>query len=181
MESANDVCTKDWKDFEEYTHHKTKANKQWLTPNPSIEETRLERSKYWEYSSRFVLCCVVIIVHSSSLKQQDLDTVIIIKVSTQRKHSIKAVASHSSRNYFWMANHSFQCGTNMSPKHYIQRDEQQKETLLTSFRNPHCNAFQSPSSLSIRAFIFCMICCVIFSLFSTSGVSCFELYFYGFR
>ena len=76
-----------------------------VTPNPLIEEERLDRSKYWVCSSRFVLCCFVIIVYWSSLKQQDLDTVIIIKVlvSTTKKQPIKGVASHSSRNYFWMA------------------------------------------------------------------------------
>ena len=51
--------------------------------NKSLEEERLDRSKYREYSSRFqVLCCFVITVYRSLLKQQDLDTVIIMKVST---------------------------------------------------------------------------------------------------
>ena len=45
------------------------------------EEERLGRSKYREYSRRFVLCCFVITVKWSLLKQQDLDTVIITKVS----------------------------------------------------------------------------------------------------
>ena len=45
------------------------------------EEERLDRLKYREYSRRFVLCCFVITVKWSLLKQQDLDTVIITKVS----------------------------------------------------------------------------------------------------
>ena len=45
------------------------------------EEERLDCSKYREYSRRFVLCCFVITVKWSLLKQQDLDTVIITKVS----------------------------------------------------------------------------------------------------
>ena len=45
------------------------------------EEERLERSKYREYSRRFVLCCFVITLKWSLLKQQDLDTVIVTKVS----------------------------------------------------------------------------------------------------
>ena len=45
------------------------------------EEERLDRSKCREYSRRFVLCCFVITVKWSLLKQQDLDTVIVTKVS----------------------------------------------------------------------------------------------------
>ena len=45
------------------------------------EEERLDRLKYREYSRRFVLCCFVITVKWSLLKQQDLDTVIVTKVS----------------------------------------------------------------------------------------------------
>ena len=37
--------------------------------------------KYREYSRRFVLCCFVITLKWSLLKQQDLDTVIVTKVS----------------------------------------------------------------------------------------------------
>ena len=48
----------------------------------SLEEEQLDRSKYREYSGCFVLCCFVITVYWSLLKQQDLDTVIIINVST---------------------------------------------------------------------------------------------------
>ena len=47
----------------------------------AAEEERLDRLKYREYSRRFVLCCFVITVTWSLLKQQDLDTVIITKVS----------------------------------------------------------------------------------------------------
>ena len=45
------------------------------------EEERLDRSKYREYSRRFVLYCFVITLKWSLLKQQDLDTVIVTKVS----------------------------------------------------------------------------------------------------
>ena len=49
-----------------------------------------------------LFCYYIILVF---VKQQDLDTVIIIKVlvSTIKKHPIKGVASHSSRNHFWIA------------------------------------------------------------------------------
>ena len=42
---------------------------------------RLEYSRYFERSSRFDLCCFFMTVYWSLLKQQDLDTIIIIKVS----------------------------------------------------------------------------------------------------
>ena len=39
---------------------------------------RLEYSRYFERSSRFDLCCFFMTVYWSLLKQQDLDTIIII-------------------------------------------------------------------------------------------------------
>ena len=38
---------------------------------PRAEDERLDRSKYREYSRRFVLCCFVITIKWSLLKQQD--------------------------------------------------------------------------------------------------------------
>ena len=52
-----------------------------------------------EYSSRFVLCCFVITVNWSLLKQQDLDTVIIIKIS----------CDNTTENCFFQVLSYFQC------------------------------------------------------------------------
>ena len=58
------------------------------------------RIKYTtEYSSRFVLCCFVITVNWSLLKQQDLDTVIIIKIS----------CDNTTENCFFQVLSYFQC------------------------------------------------------------------------
>ena len=73
-----------------------------VTPNPTIEEERLTVRNIGNAQVALFFAVFFIIVYSSLLKQQDLDTVIIIKVlvSTTKKYPIKGVASHSSRNYF---------------------------------------------------------------------------------
>ena len=47
----------------------------------SLEEERLDRSKYREYLSRLFAVLLLLTVNWCLLKQQDLDTVIIIKVT----------------------------------------------------------------------------------------------------
>lgn len=56
--------------------------------NKSLEEERLDRSKYGQYSSRFVPCCFVITVYFSLLHSTGSVFLFLVYVKQQRKSPV---------------------------------------------------------------------------------------------
>ena len=107
-----------------------------------------------EYSSRFVFCCFVITVNWSLLKQQDLDTVIIIKIS----------CDNTTENCFFQVLSYFQCLMYQIPLRRLlgKQNIKTKEFMwwlvfhyLVFCNTRKCHSSVFPDQVSVAWFVHC--------------------------